>query len=183
MMSKQKHQTTEKSTPLTKAEVEAHLKGKSEEINLRIAAIQGEVANVGTSIRQQIFSSPAFYLGGSLAAGLLFGLLIGGRRKRKDRFRKGNVAQALVEEYIDVIVSEARHLVADGKEPGRAVREALEGRVPVILYAPDGSRESSSKIGRILTFLVQTALGMGVNLAQDYVASRLDPAARPHTEE
>jgi ElaB/YqjD/DUF883 family membrane-anchored ribosome-binding protein len=170
-------------TSLTRAEVEAHLNGKSEEISRRITAIQKELATAGSAMKERVLRDPLVFLGGSLAVGLVVGALLKGRGRRRDPYRTGNAAQALVEEYIDSVVADMRHQVADGREPGMAVREALHGRVPLIFYAPEAAGGGGGKLRALVGFIANTAIGIGLNLATDYLQARLEAEVAPEPSE
>lgn len=143
-----------------------------EQINRRLDALQGEVGTLGESIKAYLLDNPLVAVGGSLAAGLLVGLIFGGSRKR----RSGTTRHRdLMEQYVQSLMDETRHRVAKGEDAGEAVRRALGDRVPLIVYeAPDGAGEQSV-VGRVFDVLMKTSLGVGTKMGVDYLATYLMP--------
>jgi len=164
---------------LDKDQVRAQLEAKSEEINYRLDAIQNEVATVGQAIRDAVYSHPLISIGGSIAAGLLVGFLLGGPGKRgkhanitgvEDRYK------SLIDEYVNAVAEEVKKHARTGIKADDAVRKALRDRVPVIFYEVAQAQEGRRKQGLLAdTFELayKTALGFAVKLGIDFVTSRL----------
>jgi hypothetical protein len=169
---------------LTRDEVEAQLQRTEASINRHVSALEDEVDTLGPSIKGAIFDSPLVSVGGALVAGLAVGLLFGGSRKSKTSARQLAV-QALVNQYIDLIVAEAQEAVDRGDDPEAAVREALDGRVPMVVV----NHESGTKRRTFWAMLWATVTRVGVGEAVSYMVGRLQPpppgspAAPPDTDE
>ena len=168
---------------LAKNEVQAQLAAKREEIELRLQGLQHELETTGEAVKEAVFKHPFVGTAGSLAAGVVTGLLFGGRRKRrgaKDRPDVPAAHRALVENYIDAVAREAHQAAKKGEDPTAAVRRALEGRVPVVAYGSAGhGQEGAFKQG--LDLAIKTALGFAVRSGLDYATTRLGltPADQP----
>ncbi|QXD16091.1 hypothetical protein GQ464_003850 [Rhodocaloribacter litoris] len=132
---------------LTRAEVEARLKGKDEAIARRLDAIKAEVAGAGASLRKAL-DNPLVAVGAMLAGGLLLGWMLGGRRTRRQAPRlDAMVLDALAE----VIADEAVALMEAGASPEEALHEVLRRRAPVVLVRPDdGGREADGVLRSLL---------------------------------
>lgn len=164
---------------LDKEQVRAQLEAKSEEINLRLDAIQNEVVTTGQSIRDAIFSHPLISVGGSIAAGLLVGLLVGGSKKGTGKRQKASgpegVHKALIDEYINAIAEEVKRSARFGTKADDAVRKALRDRVPVIFYDAGQAREEQAKSGLLsdtFELAYKTALGFAVKMGIDFITAR-----------
>lgn len=146
----------------SKAQLEAQLQSKTEAISARMDALREEVEDTPSSLWDEMKKRPLVSLGGALAVGLLVGLWISGRRKR--RVKRSH--QALIEQYIDALRGEVRHAVAGGEDLDSAVRQALQQRVPLIVYTPNGEEaESSGWIRNLLSLVFNTSLGLLVREA------------------
>lgn len=150
---------------LTKEEVAQQLDKRSASINLRLDALQGEVATAGEAVREAVFRNPLLSVGGMLVAGLVVGLIVG---KRRDRL--GETHAALLERYLDVVGEEVRRAVRRGRDADEAVREALQGRAPVIVY--EAPERSEGFIKQSLDLVLKTAMGFAVKAALDTASNR-----------
>ncbi len=158
---------------LTRAEIEDQLQGRHDAIKARLDAIEGEVMTTGEAIREAVVRSPWVAVGGAVAAGVVVGLMFGGRRSK--RALKGrNAHHALVERYVETLVEDVRHAVSRGEDAGEAVEEALRDRTPLIVYSGREEGKSRGLIGQFVFMALQTALGFSMKAAADFLASRLD---------
>lgn len=107
----------------TKEEVEARLRSTSESISTRLDIIQDEISSTGESIKKAIAENPAIAIGLSLAAGVLVGMIAGGRRKETDHVSRSVIAglAAAIEEALD-----------EGADPDEAARIALADIEPYL---------------------------------------------------
>jgi ElaB/YqjD/DUF883 family membrane-anchored ribosome-binding protein len=156
---------------LTRDQLEAQLLERRASMQARIDALQDEVESTGLALHDAVERRPFAAVGASVAAGLVVGLLFGGRRHR----RKGAAShRALIEQYIDTLVAEVRHAVARGKDADKAVAAALKNRVPLIVFSPrDGARPGLLR--DVYAMMLQTALGFGLKAAADFITHRLTP--------
>ncbi len=118
---------------LSRAEVEAELHDRSDDINRRIDALEAEVSTAGTSIKEDLLGHPLVSLGGAALAGLAVGLLLGGWRRRRRKRRYARSHRALIDTYLDAVSREVRRAIGRGRTPEQAVREALRDRTPLII--------------------------------------------------
>jgi len=148
----------------SRAELERQLEATTDLIKRRIDALGGEVQSLRSTIRDAIFDNPLLSVGAALAAGLVVGVVFGGRKK--DPFRTDAYQRALVEEYLDAVAREARQAVARGKEPGVAVREALRDRVPLIVLE-SGAGGSAGMLRQIFDLLLKSSVGFFMSSTLD----------------
>lgn len=157
---------------LTHDELEAQLRSKKEAIKARVDALQDEVMTSGQALKEAVMKSPFVSVGGAVAAGLVVGLLFGGRKK--DRFGTGAAHRALVENYLQTLLHEVKYAVARGRQVEDAVEDALRDRVPLVIYAPQGEATRPGLIREFFDLTLKTALGFAVKAAVDYLTSQID---------
>jgi len=153
----------------TRAEVEQELHLKEQQIEQRLAALQREVTTVGSSMRDAIFSHPLVGLGGALVAGVLVGLVFGGRKRPKDPLGAGARHRTLVDQYVDAVVGEARRRIKGGQDVGRALRAALQDRVPLIVYEVPESIEKRGILSHAWELALRQLLPVGIGMGLDYL--------------
>ncbi|MFQ5570160.1 MAG: hypothetical protein ACE5G0_10835 [Rhodothermales bacterium] len=159
---------------LTKEEVEQQLQSKAGQIEQRLAALQEEVVTVGPSIKKAVFGHPLVSLGGALLAGLAVGLLFGGKKKRpKKAFGAGHSHKALVDHYVEAIMEEARHRVAGGEDVSQAVREALDERVPLIVYEVPEAQHRQGILRQVLGLVLRQVVPLGIQMGMDYLTPEM----------
>lgn len=162
---------------LARKDIEAQLAAKREEIDLRMQGLRHEIATTGEAVKATIFEHPFAGTAGSLLAGVATGLVFGGRRKSERRKRGKDhpdvpaAHRALVDDYIDAVAREAHQAGRKGASTRAAVRQALDGRVPLIAYAGTQHQEGFFKQGFDLA--VKTALGFGIRAGLDYATTWL----------
>ena len=161
---------------LAKNEVQAHLAAKREEIDLRLQGLQHELATTGEAVKAAVLEHPFVGASSSLAAGLVAGLVFGGRRKKKgkdhDRPDVPKAHRALVENYLDAVARDAHEAAERGEDATSAIRRALEGRVPVVVHGAAGQGEEGA-LKQGLDLAIKTALGFAVRSGLDYATTRL----------
>jgi hypothetical protein len=158
---------------LTRDQIEAQLRGKTDQIGRRVDALQSEVSTVGQALREGLLKNPLIALGGVVLAGLLVGLLVGGRRKAPRAPKSRDPHRRLVDEYIESISEDATRRMEKGKASGEAVRAALRDRVPLIVYAPGGREEESGLVRKAVGMAASTAAGLALKVASDFLTQRL----------
>lgn len=157
---------------LSRTELEDQLRGRHDAIKARIEALQHEVVTTGAALKDAVARNPFVMVGGAVAAGLVVGLLFGGRRR--GRIDTGTTAhQALVRHYLDAVVEDVRHARARGVDTDEAVAEALRDRVPLIVYAPQAPHSRRGMLGEFFVMALQTGLGFAAKAAADYFSARL----------
>ena len=160
---------TETKKKRTKEDVERALNVKKDQIEQRLATLQEEVSTVGPSIRDAVFSHPLVSVGGALLAGLVVGLLFGGKKRPKHAFGAGADHRALVDHYVGAIVEEARHRMADGQDAAEAVRAALHERVPLIVYEVPEASSKSSLTSQLMNLALRQLVPLGIKMGLDYL--------------
>lgn len=156
---------------VSRSDLERQLEDTTTLIKQRIDALGDEAQSLRTTLRDALFDNPLLSVGGAVLAGLVVGWLLGGRRK--DPFRTEGRRRALVEEYIDAVVQEARQAVARGREPGVAVREALSDRVPLIVLEDLGGG-SSGITRQIFDLLLKSSVGFFMSSTLDRLNEDLE---------
>ncbi len=153
-----------------KADVESRLHQTAEAMSERWASLQEEVSSTGGSIRDWIVQHPEKSVGGMLAAGLVVGLVFGGRGSKRRRSH-----DELVERYLDALRDEVETAVDDGEEPGPALEKALRDRVPLVVYSGEAGRgESSTGDWNLFTEGAQIIFSTGLSLvAREVIESVL----------
>src|SRR5690606_7435313 len=142
-------------------QLEVQLEAKTADIKHRLLSIQEEAQTLGESVKDSLLKHPYVGVGGVLAAGLMVGLLFGGRNKRRL-----NKQQALVEAYVAALATRAQRKVQKGEQPEEAIREVLENRFPMLVV----DREEASGEGIVrqtLSLLVRSALGILISILVD----------------
>lgn len=172
----------------SRSDLERQLEATTDHIKRRLDALGGEVGSLRYTVRDALRDNPLVAVGGAVAAGLVVGLILGGRGK--DPFRADNYRRALVEEYVDAVAREARQAVAGGKEPGVAVREALRDRVPLVVLEDTGGGTVGA-LRQIFDLLLKTSVGFLMSTVLDRVNETLEldrriadsiPAARAQAQ-
>ncbi len=167
---KERQQEARDKAKPTANELRAALDARTEQIGRRVEAIQDEVARVPGEVRDAIKQNPLVSLGGSLAGGLLVGLLIGGIGKRKSRIPAAH--QSLVAEYLDALGDDVKHAIKKGEDVGKAIKRTVGKHTPLVIVAggDDGIVKSKNHYLRAgLDMAFKTMLGFGVKMALDKV--------------
>lgn len=160
---------------LTKAELEAQLKAKEEDIQARVDALRNEVESAGDDARQFVITKPQLIAGGALVGGLLIGWYLTGRSRRKRERRMARSHNALVERYMHALSGVVRLELANGKNLDDAIHGAMRNHLPLIVVEP-GAGEDPANGGIIrdtFSFFLKTALGFASKVLMDEIQSRL----------
>lgn len=155
---------------LNKDDVRAQLDNRKETIQLRIDALEGEVSTTGDAVRDAVLGHPLVIAGAAVAAGLLVGFLFKGSRRGKGP----DAHRALVDAYIDAVANDAHRYARRGRTTDDAVREALQDRVPLVVYEASAHGERSSLLARLLNLTLSTAVGFGVKAGIDFLSHRIE---------
>ena len=168
---------------LAKNDVRVELAAKEKAIELRLQGLQHELETTGEAIQAAVFNHPLVSAGGALLAGVTTGLVFGGRRKKRQNVDRPDVPSVpaahrnLVEQYIDAVARRVQQAEADGDDPQKAVRRALEGRVPVVAYAPASAQQEEGFFKQGFDLALKTAFGFAVRSGLDFVTDRLGLAS------
>lgn len=156
-----------------KARVEQELAAKHDQIKRRIDDLEGEIVTTPAAIASWIKENPFIGVGAAVAAGALIGLIFGGRKKKRSMLPPAH--QALVEGYIDAVTAEVRKGLKRGEDPEDIVRDSLQGKTPVIIYAPhEEKREPKGFFRQLGDLTMKTALGFAVKTALDFFSATID---------
>ena len=154
---------------LTKEAVEKELQLKENQIEQRISVLQQEVASVAPTIRDALFNHPLVSVGGALLAGLVVGLIAGGKKRRNAA--SGLSHRTLVDHYVDAVAEEARHRVVNGQDVDEAVYAALKDRVPLIVYETPQTEEKQRLINSVVSLVLRQVVPLGIKMGMNYLAS------------
>jgi hypothetical protein len=161
---------------LTKAELEAQLKAKEEDIQARVDALKGEVEGAGEDARRFVVTRPQMIAGGALVAGLLVGWYLTGRSRRRRERRMARSHNALVERYMHALSGVVHMELANGKDLDTAIHDAMRNHLPLIVVEPGAGEDRGSGGGivrEIFGFLLQTGLGFASRTLMDQIQARL----------
>jgi hypothetical protein len=160
---------------LTKAELEAQLKAKEEDIQARVDALKNEVESAGEDAKRFVVTRPQMIAGGALVGGLLIGWYLTGRSRRKREKRMARSHNALVERYMHALSGVVRMELSNGKDIDAAIHDAMRNHLPLIVVE-QGAGEDRAGGGIIrdsISFLLQTALGFASKVLMDEIQARL----------
>lgn len=123
----------------SKEEVERRLQSTSESISSRLDIIQDEISSTGDSIRKAISENPVVAVGLCLAAGVVVGMIAGGRGKSSSPVSRSVITglAAAIEDALD-----------DGADSGEAVRSALADIEPYLKPPGTPKRGAFSTVAR-----------------------------------
>lgn len=159
---------------LNKDEVRAQLADRQATMQRRIDALEDEVATSGDDLRDRVqaavLGNPLVIAGAAVGAGLLVGLLFGGRGRRKGP----DAHRALVDAYIDAVAQDARRYAERGRTGADAVREALQDRVPLVVYEAPRGGQTRGFFANLLDLTFKTAVGFAVKAGVDYLSRRIE---------
>ena len=165
---------------LTKAEVQAELRDKSESMTRHVNGLEAEAvaaqADAQTAVKDAFFSNPWLGVGGAALGGLALGLLFGGLRKRRARKRLASAHGALVEQYLDAVQRDVRRAVRSGDDTHTAVYRALHDRVPLVIYNPEPEEgEERGTFRQALDLIIKTGFSLLVKYVLDEaIAGQVD---------
>lgn len=151
--------------------LEDELNEASDHIERHLTALQEEFSTLGPSLGKALLRHPLVSVGGALLAGLVVGLIFGKKKQPPDPFGGRTAHRALVEQYVDAIVEEARHQIKRGAETGEAVRAALKERVPVIVLEAEDTPAQSGVLRQAGQILFRSVLGFGMTMGVNYLSN------------
>lgn len=154
----------------TKDDVAKELQLKESQIGQRLSVLQEEVATVAPTLRDAIFKHPLVSIGGALFAGLVVGLIFGGKKRRGDVFDTDAAHRALVDHYVDAVVEEAQHRVVDGQDVDEAVYAALKDRVPLIVYETPEAADQQGLFRSVVSQVLYQVVPLGIQMGLNYLA-------------
>ena len=126
------------------SEVQHLLKQKTKQIEQHLQALKDEVSGITPSIRETMHKHPLLTVGGTLAAGVLVGMLLS--RQRGDLY-----SPAMVDACLAPMVATVKARMAAGESAEEAVRAAFRTQPPV--SAMHSSSLSSELIRMLLPML------------------------------
>lgn len=112
----------------TKAELEAKLKAKGEEISGRFDALESRIPGSGSKVGSVLLNKRSAKVGLAIGAGFLVGVFVLGRRRRSSGIDFGEELDHLS----DRLGSEIARRLSRGMSPDDAARNALEDVPPVV---------------------------------------------------
>lgn len=152
----------------TRDEVASKLKDKEDEINRHLEALQDEVARTGADIKAYIQANPWIPLAGSIAAGILVGLVLG-RRNTKDKPR------SFVDEYYSRLESIARQAGASEKEIDALLKEAAFRDTMASEPSTSSGKKTSGMGGKLFGIAANMAIGFAKKAVINAIEDRLAP--------
>ncbi|RMH60171.1 MAG: hypothetical protein D6685_10515, partial [Bacteroidetes bacterium] len=162
---------------LTRAEVEAQLKGTEASIDRHVEVLEQEFKTLGDYVRERLLRHPLLGLGGALLGGLVVGWIFGGRGRGPSKRRAAEAAlQVLVDRYLRAVVDDAAAAIRDGAPPEAAVRAALLERMPVV-PVPVTEPSDDDRSSGVLALLGATLLKITMSEALSYLTSNVLPRA------
>ncbi len=158
----------------SKSALEKELAEKEASIHHRLDELESEIASAPAAIKSSIVKHPLLGLAGAAASGVAVGLIVTGLRRKKPDAAPFH--QRLVEQYIDAVGEDVRRRMRRGRSIEEAVRDALRGRAPLVVYAPTRTvaRESKGFFSEFADILLKTALGFAVKVAIDVASASVD---------
>lgn len=144
-------------------------------IERHVTALQDEVTTLVPALGHSVMRHPLVKVGGALAAGLVVGLIVGGRRSG----RRETEHRVLMAQYVEGVAEEARRRIRRGQDPAEAVRKALDGRAPVIIYETEPASEHMGFFRRTLDIALRSALGFGITAAFNFIQGYLQGGLPP----
>lgn len=112
---------------LTQADIERKLNEKKSQIEQRLMALQKEVTSIVPTTRAVVTRYPFAVLGGTLATGVIIGLLLGGNA-RHDSVR-AHRERTLIDRDVVPILDAIRDRMAKGVNVEEALRSAVKEHV------------------------------------------------------
>lgn len=154
----------------TRDEVASKLRDKEDEINRHLEALQGEVARTGADIKAYVQANPWILLAGSIAAGVLVGLVLG-RKNEKGKQRK------FADDYYDRLELIARQAGVPEKEIGALLKEAAlrESSSSGLSSAP--SKKTNGMGSKLFGIAADMAIGFAKKTMINVIEDRLAPKA------
>jgi hypothetical protein len=160
--------------PMTREEVTARLKARTEAIQHRLEALQQEVTGTGETVRNVLRQRPLVAVGLTLVAGVLVGRLLGGRGRAQAH--TGAILGAALN--ADRVATAVRQALAAGTDPAEAARTAARQPPPPLLVPMPAPRRRGLA-GWVVDSMVQGLVGLGLTAGLQYLETRFRSAASP----
>lgn len=170
---------------LTPDELRHELDAKTALIQLRVEAIKGEIAQIPDdakkAVQKAVFQNPWVAVGGSLALGLIVGLLVGKRRVKPTALSKAlayvpSSQRHLAERYVDELQRAVRRATRRGENAADAVSAFVARHAPPVIVveeqAPTNASGIGGAIGGILVTLLSTAGKTAIQTAITAIAAK-----------
>lgn len=160
-------QETAKKKKLTPDELREELDAKTAMIHLRVAAIKQEIAHVPDdakkAVQKAVFQNPWVAVGGSLALGLLVGLIAGKRRVKPTALSKAlayvpSSQRHLAERYVDDLQRATRRAVRRGEDAAHAVASFVAAHAPPVIVVEEAAPAKKSGLGGAIGGILVTLL-------------------------
>ncbi len=150
----------------TKEMLQAALAAREDSLLRRVDGIKAEARQLPAVVRARVYANPVVSVGGSLLAGALTGLLLGGIGKGNKKRTAAEHHRALTTSYVEAIARDARTRVGKGEDVADAIRKTLGKRTPlVIVEAENGS--APGVLASTFDILLKTAVGFGAKILID----------------
>mgnify|MGYP003148584283 CR=1 FL=1 len=150
----------------TKEMLQVALAAREDSLLRRVDGIKAEARQLPAVVRARVYANPVVSVGGSLLAGALTGLLLGGIGKGKKKKTAAEHHRALTTSYVEAIARDARVRVGKGEDVAEAIRKTLGKRTPlVIVEAENGS--PPGVLASTFDILLKTAVGFGAKILID----------------
>ena len=135
----------------TSEEAASRLRAKEEEINRRFEALQDEVNQTKEDVFDFVKANPWLGICGTAMAGIVVGLLIGGKSQKTKR-------KEMVDSYVRGLSEMARNSGINEEQVGVVLREALRDAAPQFAY-PVHKKKSAGMTGKLFGVVADVALG------------------------
>ncbi len=151
----------------TKEMLQAALAAREDSLLRRVDGIKAEARELPAVVRARIYANPLVSVGGSLLAGALTGLLLGGVGKGNKKKTAAQHHRDLTTSYVDAIARDARTLVGKGEDVSEAIRKTLGNRTPLVIVEGGPQHTSHGFLSSSLDILLKTAIGFGAKIMID----------------
>lgn len=150
----------------TKEMLQAALAAREDSLSRRVDGIKSEANALPAVIRSNIYSNPIVSVGGSLLAGAVTGLLLGGIGKGGKKTAAEH-HRALTNSYVEAIARDARTLVGKGEDVADAIHKTLGKRMPLVIVEGSAGQTAQGVFASSLDVLLKTAIGFGAKILMD----------------
>lgn len=151
----------------SKEAIASKLKQKEEEINQRIEALQNEVSSTGSDVKHYLKTNPWVGLAGSVIAGVVVGLIVGGKSEKTRKKEKFDA-------YADQLSEAMGEAGVNTAEINTLLKEAIRSAADAPVYAPPQKKKSALS-GKLFNVAVNMALGFAqkslINFLDEKVAA------------
>lgn len=160
-------QSGEKKKKLSPEDLRKELDAKSALMQMRVEAIKGELARVPDdakkAVQKAVFTNPWVALGGSLALGLVVGLLVGKKRVPQTALSKAleyvpASQRHLAERYVHELQQHLRRAARKGEDAADAARDFVSRHAPPVIVSVEEPKASGGGLGGALGGILVTLL-------------------------